>query len=85
MPRQGWRRRGARGLSFRPQQLAALLDPGHLLESRKIVIQLRRAMFYKLAKAGMGPRVVRIGTKQLVSEEEAAAWRAERTAANAAA
>jgi hypothetical protein len=43
---------------------------------------ISRAMFYKLAKAGMGPRVMRVGTKQLVSEEEAAAWRAERTAAN---
>lgn len=43
---------------------------------------ISRAMFYKLAKIGMGPRTMKVGAKQLISEEAAAAWRAERTAAN---
>jgi predicted DNA-binding transcriptional regulator AlpA len=41
-----------------------------------------RATFYKLAKAGLAPRTMRVGTRQLISEEEGAAWRAQLTAAN---
>jgi predicted DNA-binding transcriptional regulator AlpA len=36
---------------------------------------ISRAMFYKLLKVGKGPRVMRVGSRTLVSEESAAAWR----------
>jgi hypothetical protein len=38
--------------------------------------------FYTLLKAGTGPRVMKIGTRTLISAEEAARWRDERTAAS---
>jgi hypothetical protein len=36
--------------------------------------------FYALLKAGLGPRVMKVGLRTLISAEEAARWRAERTA-----
>jgi hypothetical protein len=41
--------------------------------------------FYELRKRGLGPRVMKLGTRTLISAEEAARWRAERTAASNAA
>jgi hypothetical protein len=42
---------------------------------------ISRAMFYRLAKSGQGPRTMRVGTKQLITEEAAAEWRQVMTAA----
>jgi predicted DNA-binding transcriptional regulator AlpA len=41
--------------------------------------------FYALLKRGLGPRVMKLGVRTLISTEEAARWRAERTAASNAA
>jgi hypothetical protein len=41
--------------------------------------------FFELRKRGLGPRVMKLGTRTLISAEEAARWRAERTAASNAA
>jgi predicted DNA-binding transcriptional regulator AlpA len=38
--------------------------------------------FYELLKRGKGPRLMKLGTRTLISFEEAARWRAERTAAS---
>ncbi len=32
-------------------------------------------MFYKILSQGRGPRVMKVGTRTLISEESAAAWR----------
>jgi hypothetical protein len=40
------------------------------------------AHFYNLLNAGLGPRVMKLGTRTLIAAEEAARWRAERTAAS---
>ena len=37
--------------------------------------------FYALQRAGLGPRVMKLGSRRLISVEEARRWRAERTAA----
>ena len=42
---------------------------------------LSRAMFYKILKEGIGPRVMRVGARTLVSEEAAADWRRQMEAA----
>jgi hypothetical protein len=34
-----------------------------------------RAFFYKLLKAGKGPRITRLGARSFISNEDAAAWR----------
>jgi hypothetical protein len=39
------------------------------------------AFYYELQKAGRGPRTMAVGRRRLISLEEAARWRAERTAA----
>jgi hypothetical protein len=39
------------------------------------------AFFYLLQQRGEGPRVMRVGSRRLISIEEARRWRAERTAA----
>jgi hypothetical protein len=47
-----------------------------------------RATFYNLLKAGRGPRVMKVGTRTIISDEAAADWRRqmeEETAAKAAA
>jgi hypothetical protein len=38
--------------------------------------------FYNLLKAGLAPDIMKVGTRTLISEEAAALWRAERTAAS---
>jgi hypothetical protein len=40
--------------------------------------RIRRAMYYKLDHQGLGPRVMRVGTRALISKEAAADWRRER-------
>jgi hypothetical protein len=40
---------------------------------------ISRAMFYKLQRAGKAPVTMKVGIRQLVSEEAAAAWRAAMT------
>lgn len=36
---------------------------------------LSRAMLYKMIKGGKGPRVMKVGTRSLISSEAAADWR----------
>ena len=36
---------------------------------------ISRAMYYNLQKEGKGPRLMRVGTKPLISAESAAKWR----------
>ncbi|HRQ59638.1 MAG TPA: hypothetical protein PLN31_19650 [Azoarcus taiwanensis] len=38
---------------------------------------LSRVTFYKLLKAGKGPRIMRVMTRTLISAEAAAEWRRE--------
>ena len=40
-------------------------------------------MFYKMKRDGWGPKVMRVGSRTLISDESAAAWRREREAAAA--
>jgi hypothetical protein len=40
---------------------------------------ISHAFFYLLQQRGEGPRVMKVGSRRLVSVEEAAAWRARRT------
>lgn len=40
-----------------------------------IAHSLSRAMLYKMIKVGKGPRVMKVGTRSLISSESAAAWR----------
>jgi hypothetical protein len=40
--------------------------------------RLSRRKFYDLQEHGIGPRLMRVGSKVLISIEAAAAWRAER-------
>ena len=44
---------------------------------------ISESFFYKLQTLGLGPRVMKIGGRTLISREAAAAWRAEREAATA--
>lgn len=37
-----------------------------------------RASFYNLQKSNLGPRIMRVGGRVLISKEAAAAWRRER-------
>jgi predicted DNA-binding transcriptional regulator AlpA len=41
---------------------------------------ISRAMFYKLKNAGKGPRLVRVGTKSLISDQAEKDWHREREA-----
>jgi hypothetical protein len=43
--------------------------------------RISRRKFYDLVEQGIGPRLMRIGTKVLISVEASAVWRAEREAA----
>ena len=36
---------------------------------------ISRAMFYKLLKAGTGPKIMKVGERTLISSEAAAEWR----------
>jgi hypothetical protein len=40
--------------------------------------RISRAMYYKLDQQGLAPRVMRVGTRALISKEAAADWRRER-------
>lgn len=40
-----------------------------------------KAHYFNLAKAGHGPRIMRVGSRVLISKEAAADWRREREAA----
>jgi hypothetical protein len=46
--------------------------------------RISRRKFYDLQEQGIGPRLMRIGSKVLISVEAAAMWRAEREAKSAA-
>lgn len=41
---------------------------------------LSRSAFYNAVKAGQGPRVMRVGSRVMISREAAEAWRREREA-----
>jgi hypothetical protein len=47
--------------------------------------RISRRKFYDLQEQGLGPRLMRIGSKVLISIEAATRWRAEREAASATA
>jgi hypothetical protein len=36
---------------------------------------ISRSMFYKICGLGLGPRIMRIGTRRMISRESAADWR----------
>jgi predicted DNA-binding transcriptional regulator AlpA len=38
---------------------------------------ISRALFYRLAKSGQGPKMVKIGRRTLINAEAAAEWRRE--------
>src|SRR5262249_48579446 len=48
------------------------------IKSFCIAHHLSREMFHKMQRMGIGPQVMRIGRRVLVSSESAARWRAER-------
>jgi hypothetical protein len=43
---------------------------------------ISEAFFHKLRTQGLGPRVMRLGTRTLITRESAAAWRRERELAS---
>jgi predicted DNA-binding transcriptional regulator AlpA len=45
---------------------------------------ISRSALYKAIKAGAGPRVMRLGSRVLISKEAAADWRREREQVEAA-
>ena len=45
---------------------------------------ITRQFFYELRKRGLGPDLIRLGTRVLISREAAARWRAERERATKA-
>ena len=40
--------------------------------------QISMAMYFKIAREGIGPRVMRVGRRTIISREAAEAWRRER-------
>jgi len=42
---------------------------------------ISEAFYYRLRRAGLGPRVMRVGARTLISHEAAARWRRDREAA----
>jgi hypothetical protein len=44
---------------------------------------ISRSMFYKISDLGLGPRVMRVGTRAIISKESAADWRRQREIAAA--
>ena len=42
---------------------------------------ISRAMFYKIRKQGLAPRIMTVGSRQLISDEAAAEWRRQMEAA----
>jgi hypothetical protein len=51
--------------------IAEFCDAHHISES----------YYYELRAAGLGPREIQLGTRRIISAEDAAAWRAERALA----
>lgn len=45
--------------------------------------RISRAMFYKLLDQGKAPRLMKVGTRSLISEEAAAEWRRQMEASAA--
>jgi predicted DNA-binding transcriptional regulator AlpA len=43
---------------------------------------ISRAMFYKILNDGTGPRVMKVGSRTMVSREAATRWRREREEAS---
>jgi predicted DNA-binding transcriptional regulator AlpA len=59
---------------------ALTTDPANSVGASSIAEFCKRhgisiAMFYKLAKTGKAPRLMHVGVRRLVSDEDAAAWR----------
>jgi len=46
---------------------------------------LSEGMYFKIRKQGLGPREMRVGSRVLITQEAAAAWRRERESETAAA
>jgi predicted DNA-binding transcriptional regulator AlpA len=46
--------------------------------------EISRSKFYQMINEGIGPRLMKVGAKVLISAEAAADWRAEREAATTA-
>ena len=46
-----------------------------------IAHRISRAMFYKIRKQGRAPRIMTVGSRQLISGEAAAEWRRQMEAA----
>jgi len=44
--------------------------------------RLSKAMFYKLARLGLGPVTYRVGTRRFISYEADAAWQAQQESQN---
>ena len=47
--------------------------------------KVSRSLLYELWRQGRGPRVMRVGSRRLISREAAADWRREMESANSAA
>ena len=45
---------------------------------------ISESFYHKLQQQGLGPRILRLGTRTLITREAAAAWRREREAETAA-
>jgi hypothetical protein len=46
------------------------------------VHRISQEMFFKMKRAGWAPRIMKVGSRTLISTEAAAAWRREREHAN---
>lgn len=62
-----------------------MTDTNTIIEGRPLSIpefctrnRISRAHFYNIAKAGIGPRVMRVGRRCLVTPEAEIEWRRER-------
>ena len=85
------------GYRFRAYSCAQIISQEHIVseyssarqsERAAFTIQefceahrISRSMLYKLFAEGIGPRLIKIGTKNLISAEAAADWRRAREAA----
>jgi hypothetical protein len=45
--------------------------------------QISVGMYFKIAREGIGPRVMKVGKRTIISREAAEAWRRERESASA--
>jgi hypothetical protein len=82
-------------LHLHRKQTAPVIDDNERVEERAPPVaysiaefckahRISEAFFYKLRKAGLGPREMALGTRRLISAEAAAEWRRERTEASIA-